>query len=114
MKGNQSETEGISEENGREKVRRARNGCLLSSSFSSSPSPLSCALEGWNVTRFEEAVGRLDEAVVVAEEEEEEKVEEEEEDVVEQQEEEVEEMEEDGVRPINHGIIIESVISKAC
>lgn len=110
MKGNQSETEGISEENGREKVRRARNGCLLSSSFSSSPSPLSCALEGWNVTRFEEAVGRLDEAVVVAEEE----VEEEEEDVVEQQEEEVEEMEEDGVRPINHGIIIESVISKAC
>lgn len=41
--------------------------------------------------------GRLDEAVVVAEEEEEE-----------------EEMEEDGVRPINHGIIIESVISKAC
>lgn len=113
MKGNQSETEGISEENGREKVRRARNGCLLSSSFSSSPSPslLSCALEGWNVTRFEEAVGRLDEAVVVAEEEVEE---EEEEDVVEQQEEEVEEMEEDGVRPINHGIIIESVISKAC
>lgn len=109
MKGNQSETEGISEENGREKVRRARNGCLLSSSFSSSPSPLSCTLEGWNVTRFEEAVGRLDEAVVVAEEEEEE-----EEDVVEQQEEEVEEMEEDGVRPINHGIIIESVISKAC
>lgn len=40
--------------------------------------------------------GRLDEAVVVAEEEN------------------VEEVEEDGVRPINHGIIIESVISKAC
>lgn len=47
----------------------------------------------------------MDEAVVVAEEE----VEEEEEDV-----EEVKEVEEDGVRPINHGIIIESVISKAC
>lgn len=44
--------------------------------------------------------GRLDEAVVVAEEE----------DV----EEEEDEVEEDGVRPINHGIIIESVISKAC
>lgn len=43
--------------------------------------------------------GRLDEAVVVAEEE----------DV-----EEEDEVEEDGVRPINHGIIIESVISKAC
>lgn len=42
----------------------------------------------------------MDEAVVVAEEEEEEDVE--------------EEAEEDGVRPINHGIIIESVISKAC
>ena len=37
--------------------------------------------------------GRLDEAVVVAEEE---------------------NVEEDEVRPINHGIIIESVISKAC
>lgn len=44
----------------------------------------------------------MDEAVVVAEEEEEEDVEEE------------KEVEEDGVRPINHGIIIESVISKAC
>lgn len=43
--------------------------------------------------------GRLDEAVVVAEEE----------DVEEEK-----EVEEDGVRPINHGIIIESVISKAC
>lgn len=41
----------------------------------------------------------MDEAVVVAEEE----------DV-----EEEDEVEEDGVRPINHGIIIESVISKAC
>lgn len=39
----------------------------------------------------------MDEAVVVAEDVEEEK-----------------EVEEDGVRPINHGIIIESVISKAC
>lgn len=35
----------------------------------------------------------MDEAVVVAEEK---------------------EVEKDGVRPINHGIIIESVISKAC
>lgn len=41
----------------------------------------------------------MDEAVVVAEEE----------DMEEEK-----EVEEDGVRPINHGIIIESVISKAC
>jgi len=33
---------------------------------------------------------------------------------VEEEEEEEKEVEEDGVRPINHGIIIESVISKAC
>jgi len=45
--------------------------------------------------------GRLNEAVVVAQE-------------VEEDVEEVEEEKVDGVRPINHGIIIESVISKAC
>lgn len=42
-----------SEENGREKVRRAQNGWLSLSL----PLSLSRSLKGWNVTRFEEAVG---------------------------------------------------------
>lgn len=68
------------------------------------PLPLLSLTRSRGVERYSfRGGGRLDEAVVVAEEE----------DVVEQQQEE-EEMEEDGVRPINHGIIIESVISKAC
>lgn len=49
--------------------------------------------EGWKRYSFR-GDGRLDESMVVVEEETTEEL--------------------DGVRPINHGIIIESVISKAC
>jgi len=82
-----------------ESQKGAENGWSLSLSLSLSP-PLSSFLFislSRGVERYSfRGGGRLDEAVVVAEEEN------------------VEEVEEDGVRPINHGIIIESVISKAC
>jgi hypothetical protein len=73
----------------------------LSFSLSISPSVFLSLSRGVEHYSFRGG-GRLNEAVVVAQE-------------VEEYVEEVEEEKvEDGVRPINHGIIIESVISKAC